>query len=137
MEKTTGKNRDEFGKFVKGQTGNPKGRPVGAGISVVTELKRQLLGTVGVGKDRQTILQLLVKKIIEKAVQDGDTRLIIDIIDRIDGKTQTNLLVDLEQTVNHRHFILEVSETKTLTNETETEKFLDLHAGAIEEKVSQ
>lgn len=75
--------RDEKGRVVSG-TPNPYGRPKGAGISIVTELKRKL-AKCPPGEDKATYLQLLLNKIMEKALEDGDTAMIRDIINRVDG----------------------------------------------------
>lgn len=76
--------------FVKGQSGNPAGRPEGS-ISIVTEIKRQLMEEVIVdAKDgkikRKKKIELLVQRAMKKAIEDGDTKMITDIIDRVDGK---------------------------------------------------
>ena len=78
----TGENRDEYGKFVKGVSGNPNGRPKGS-VSVVEALKRKL-EEVPEGQTK-TYLELLVSRYMKNAIQDGDTQLIRDLINRVDG----------------------------------------------------
>lgn len=70
-------------RFKPGQSGNPNGRPKDA-ISVVTALKRKLLECPE-GMDKKTYLDLLVSKMLAKALKDGDVAMIRDIINRIDG----------------------------------------------------
>lgn len=84
MTDKTEKNRG--GKpFEKGDPRiNREGRPKGAGISIVTELKRRL-SEVPEGK-KSSYLQLLIQQILDKAIQEGDTQMIRDMIDRVDGK---------------------------------------------------
>lgn len=67
----------------KGQSGNPNGRPKGT-LSVV-EAIRSKLKECPEGQNK-TYLELLIARYFKKAIQDGDTRLITDIIDRVDGK---------------------------------------------------
>lgn len=84
MPEQTGAIRNDKGQFKKGVSGNPAGRPEGAGISVVTELKRAL-AEVPEGEKR-TRLKMLVDGILQKAIQEGDGQMQRDLIDRIDGK---------------------------------------------------
>jgi hypothetical protein len=67
----------------KGQSGNPKGRPEGSGISITTEIKRELAKVVP--GQKATYLELLIKRIMKQAVQDGDTQMITKIWNYIDG----------------------------------------------------
>jgi len=93
----TGAIRDEKGKFLKGQSGNPKGKPKGA-ISIVAKLKEKL---EEVPPDQQkTYLELIVDILIEKAIDRKDKDVLRDIIDRIDGKPKqtTDLNVNKEET---------------------------------------
>ena len=72
-------------RWKKGESGNPNGRPKGS-ISVVSALKREL-AKVPEG-EKKTYLELLVKRIMKKGIVDGDTSMIKDIIDRVDGKAK-------------------------------------------------
>ena len=83
----TGSSRDEKGHFLKGVSGNPYGKPKGA-ISVVAKIKEKLL-EIPEGQTtevKRNYLELLVSKYFKQAIIDGDTRLITDLIDRVDGK---------------------------------------------------
>lgn len=74
--------------FEKGQSGNPAGRPKGS-ISVVSELKKKLEEIPKEGNpEKKRYLDMLVIKVIKKALADGDVPMIKDIIDRIDGKAK-------------------------------------------------
>jgi len=66
----------------KGESGNPKGRPKGS-VSIVEALKNKL-EEVPDGQ-KKTYLELLVLRYMKNAVQDGDSRLIRDLINRVDG----------------------------------------------------
>lgn len=75
--------------FKKGVSGNPKGRPPGSGISIVTELKKKLEETPE--GQKATYLQLLINRIMKQAIQDGDSQMIRDIINRIDGMPKQSI----------------------------------------------
>ena len=70
------------GRFLKGQSGNPKGRSIGS-ISIVAILKERLADVPDGGK--HTFADELVAKILHKSLKDGDTHMIRDIINRVDG----------------------------------------------------
>lgn len=85
----TGENwRDGKGKFIEGHPGIG-GRPKGA-FSLVEILKEELQ-KMPEGGNRETFARLLIKRYLKKAISDGDARLIIDAIDRIDGKAKENV----------------------------------------------
>jgi hypothetical protein len=71
------------GRFLPGHTYG-QGRP--KGTLGITQLLREALEEVPEGSDK-TYKELLILKIIHKAIVDGDTRMIIEILDRIDGKS--------------------------------------------------
>ena len=82
-------------QFKPGQSGNPAGRPKGAGISITTAIKRELeKKPAGVGT--ATYLELLVKRIMKKAIQDGDQQTIKQIWNYIDGMPQQNFGMDTD-----------------------------------------
>lgn len=80
---TTGSNRDKTGKFQKGKTGNPNGRPAGTGLSITTEIKRKLR-EVPKGQ-KKTYLQQLIQTIMDKAIKEKDSKTIKQIWNYIDG----------------------------------------------------
>lgn len=90
----SGKNQGKVGRgkppkeyqFKPGQSGNPKGKPLGT-ISVVAALKRKLeeIKKDTSNKAKRTYLELLIETIFEKALSDKDVVMIRDIINRIDG----------------------------------------------------
>ena len=63
--------------WVKGQSGNPNGRPKGT-LSLVSLLKQQLLDNPGEAKE-------IVKAFVEQG-KVGDMRAIEELLNRIDGK---------------------------------------------------
>lgn len=87
-DKTAKKQRKPRGKgrpFKPGQSGNPKGRPVGS-VSITTEIKRRLLQMPKGQKGRKkTYLQILITKILKKAIMDGDSQMIKNIWNYVDG----------------------------------------------------
>ncbi len=78
--------RDDKGRFVSGISGNPKGKPKGT-ISIVARLRRELLKIPpGLPKEeRKTYVELVVKKYFQ-SIFSGSERILIDLVDRIDGK---------------------------------------------------
>ena len=79
----SGKIRNEKGQFIEGVSGNPAGKPKGAGISVVTEIKRKL-EEVPEGS-KSTYLKLFLNRYFKKAIQEGDVQILKDLINRVDG----------------------------------------------------
>lgn len=94
MSEITGEKQDT--KFKKGQSGNPNGRPVGT-ISIVEGIKRKLL-EVEPGTKKQ-YLDLFLSSYFKNAIKDGDTNLMRDLINRVDGmpKQSTDLTSDGEK----------------------------------------
>jgi len=82
--KNTGIIRDKEGKFIKGVSGNPAGKPPGD-ISIVALLKREL-EKCPEDMDKKTYAQLLVKTMLDKSINDRDVAMIKDVVDRVDGK---------------------------------------------------
>jgi hypothetical protein len=78
----SGENRDGQGRYKPGTSGNPEGRPKGS-LSLVAILKEEL-GKIPEG-EKEDYAHLLINKAIDKAVTDGDTSTIRDLINRIDG----------------------------------------------------
>ena len=79
----TGENRNEKGQFKEGVSGNPKGKPRGTGISITTEIKRMLEKCPD--GQKATYLQLLLNRILKKAIQEGDQQMITRIWNYVDG----------------------------------------------------
>ena len=73
----------------KGVSGNPAGKPCGA-ISIVAEIRKRLAMIVN-QKTKKTYIQLVVDKIIKKAVRDEDVKMLCDLVDRVDGKPKQNV----------------------------------------------
>lgn len=79
-----GKNRDEGGKFVKGNTASVgKGRPKGS-VSIPDILRRVLKEEIG-SENKITRLEAILLKVIAKAY-DGDNWAINFVADRLEGK---------------------------------------------------
>lgn len=74
--------------FKKGDPNiNRKGRPIG-GVSIVDAIKRKLEEVEPT--DRKSYLDLIIQKIFQKALEDGDVTMLRDMINRVDGlPTQT------------------------------------------------
>ena len=68
-------------QFKKGQSGNPKGKPVGA-LSMTTKIREFLMEY---GKDGETNADKLKRAMVLRAITKSDV-LAKEILDRIDGK---------------------------------------------------
>jgi len=108
-EKTTKSNLRPAWK--KGQSGNPDGRPVGS-ISVTSMVKRKLQ-EIPEGQ-KKTYLEILVSKILQKAIVDGDQQLIRAIWAYSDGMPRQG--VDI------------VSEEKEILTEGQIDELLKVRA---------
>jgi len=96
-KKKTIKNDDKPWQFKLGNPGGP-GRPEGA-VSVVEAIKRKLNERYPDAnkKTKRTYLDVLIAKIFEKSIQDGDVSMMKDVIDRVDGKPKQPLTGDPDQ----------------------------------------
>ena len=88
MTDKTKENRPDH-LYKPGESGNPKGRPKGAGISITTEIKREL-ERIPEGH-KASYLQLLIKQILKKAILDGDGDMIKQIWNYLDGKPKESI----------------------------------------------
>jgi len=75
--------RNPDGTFIKGTVPNPKGKPKGL-KNFTTKIREALMRIAdGTGK---TYEELLIDRVLIKAIQDGDSRIINQIWDQFDGK---------------------------------------------------
>ena len=72
----------------KGQSGNPNGRP-GGSVSIVEGIKKKLLEIEPINK--KTYLELFLSSYFKNAIKNGDTNLMRDIINRVDGMPKQNV----------------------------------------------
>jgi len=101
IPENTGIIRDEKGRFPKGVSGNPAGKPVGS-LSIIAEIKKQLDEIAEEDPQKRKKLELLVRKIMLKAINDGDTQMIKDIIDRVHGKPPQSIDMNVSSIDNLR-----------------------------------
>lgn len=78
----------EKNKWVKGQSGNPKGRPEGS-VSIVEGIKKKLLEIEP--DNKKTYLELFLSKLFLKAIKEGNEQLMKDMINRVDGMPKQSL----------------------------------------------
>ena len=96
----TGENRDDKGKFLPGESGNPDGRPKGA-LSLTAMLRKALEEIVKSGKgEEKTRAQTLIDMIVEKALTGKDFSTIWNIINRLEGFPRQAIGIGLEEGVN-------------------------------------
>ncbi|MGD0576501.1 MAG: hypothetical protein ABSA74_00285 [Candidatus Staskawiczbacteria bacterium] len=74
--------RDQRGRLLPGFTANPNGRPPGS-ISITAEIKRRL-NEVPEGQQK-SYLEILVGKILKKAIQEEDFQTMKEIWNHTDG----------------------------------------------------
>jgi len=77
--------------FVPGRSGNPAGRPKGS-FSLVEMIKHKLQ-EIPEGKDK-TYAEFFVEQIMKKSVIEGDTSMMKDMINRVDGMPRQNIGLD-------------------------------------------
>ena len=112
---TTGIIRTKEGRFVKGVSGNPKGRPEGS-LSLVSILKKKLNEIAP--NSRKTWAELFVDKMFFAAISDkGDAQLMKDIVNRIDGMPKQNIGIGVDDTIEKIEVeIVKFNDTKTKNN---------------------
>lgn len=92
-------------QFKPGQSGNPKGRPVGArGLSTILRemLEEEIDVNIDGTKQRKQFGDVIIRKLLKKA-NDGDIRAITEIFDRVEGKAKQANEVRGDVTVVIRH----------------------------------
>lgn len=102
--------------FKKGTSGNPKGRPKGS-VSIVSAIKRKIQKYPK--GHRRSYLELIVDKYLHKALIDGDTAVIKDIIDRVDGKAKQSIDLDPNERGGFNITIREYEEKNKSTNKNQ------------------
>ena len=95
--------------FVKGQSGNPNGRPPGT-FSIVAMIKDKLK-EVPEGQ-KETYAELVVKKYLHKALVEGDDKMLRDLVDRIDGKAVQKLIGDMDNPLINPNIAIRFIEPK-------------------------
>ena len=128
MSEETGKSKVEHLKkyqWKKGESGNPDGRPKGS-VSIVDAIKRKLEEELpdASNEEKKTYLDKVVETYLNKAMEDGDTTILKDIIDRTDGKpVQTNVIEGNVDLLNERNQeIVDIYEQISKGNGDDTER---------------
>ena len=100
--------RNEKGQYIKGNTGNPGGRPKNTLTAI---LKEKMIEDVLIGDKWLTTGDLIVDQAIQLAL-DGDMQAIKWIFERVDGRP---IPMRLELVNEHKPFrILDIGFTETL-----------------------
>jgi len=116
VDKTTGKQLGGVtGKgFQPGVSGNPNGRPKGT-ISITTRIKQELQKCA---KDSEkSYLDILIERILYKALQEGDKDMIKAIWSYVDGLPKQDVTIDIV-TPEMKQAAKEEFELHFLENET-------------------
>jgi len=94
-DKTAGEQqRKVIGKpFKKGESGNPEGRPKGKGLSITALVKAEL-DKIPEGGETTNAAQI-VQKILDKAIADGDSKMIEKIWAYIDGTPKDSVEISI------------------------------------------
>jgi hypothetical protein len=92
VEKSAPKQRIIGRPFPKGVSGNPAGKPKGT-FSLLTILKKELqkIPRELKGKERKQYAELLVKKVLHKAIVEGDDATIRLIFNYTEGMPKENI----------------------------------------------
>ncbi len=88
--------RDDGGRWTKGTSGNPAGRPAGSG-SIVTELRRLMQETDGSGENAAAVIAAQLVSL----AKGGDLRAIKECFDRLDGSPRQSVVTMSESFVIH------------------------------------
>ena len=96
-------------QFKKGQVGNPKGRPKGS-LSI-TDAIRSKLGEVADG-EKKTYLELILKRILDKAIKDNDTQTLKLLWNYVDGLPHQSLDVEQKGSLSLKFVIEEMQGRK-------------------------
>ena len=94
-------NEQNLTPWKPGQSGNPKGRPKGSGVT--DRLKALLDQPVKDGAE-MTVAEALAKAAMKAALK-GDHRFFKEILDRTEGKVTDKLEVDGDMRVIHQEFV--------------------------------
>lgn len=96
--------------FKPGESGNPNGRPVGS--KSITTMVREALDEVIKMKDGSEVDMkgLLIKRILDKAIQKGDDRMIQMIWEQLDGRPNQKIDLVAELGDESRNSIAELTE---------------------------
>jgi len=102
-------NPENLTPFKPGQSGNPEGRPKGSrNLSTILKamLEEEVLDDSGVKKPFQDII---IAKLV-KLARDGDLKAIQEIYDRVEGKSQSNIKVEVNEPI--KSFLIEPASNK-------------------------
>ena len=78
---------DEHGKFKPGISPNPGGRPKGVSI---TKMLLETLEQKPEGS-KITYAEAILKKILTKAIAEGNTQVLLELWDKVDGRSKQTL----------------------------------------------
>jgi len=84
--------RDEEGKFVKGTSGNPDGRPT---FSLISILKEELQKCPE-GQDKKTHAFLLIRRMLKEAIENGNDQQIKNILQYVEGMPTQRIEGDID-----------------------------------------
>ena len=90
--------------FKKGESGNPEGRPKGS-LSITGEIKKKLEEIPE--NQKKTYLEILITKILKKAIVDEDQQMIKNIWNYVDGLPKGTL--DIGATDELKDFLLKIN----------------------------
>jgi len=97
----THKGSENLIPFKPGQSGNPKGRPKGSGIT--DKLKALLDSEVILKGEKLTMADAIAQVIINKALK-ADHKFVREILDRTEGKVTDNVKIDGEMKIIQQRF---------------------------------
>jgi len=108
QEKTGGNKpeRDEKGRLLPGNTANPAGRPKGS-LSLVSILKRELeKNAPSTTEEKRTFAEEFVREILKKVFVEKDVRMMIEVMNRVDGMPKRVIDLGFDEEVSELEIIV-------------------------------
>ena len=84
--------RDAKGRFIKGVSGNPKGRPIFSPMTILREELQKIAQ-----EQREEYVRLWIRKYVQEGYSENDGVALRDIFDRIEGKPRQIVSIDNEK----------------------------------------
>lgn len=123
-------------RFKPGQTGNPKGAPRRKWLTKI--LEQELQAKVPGREDGFTFAEALIRRWLQRAIQEADTFTIREILNRLEGRVPVQVQAEHHTTIEQKIPELTLAELKAIAAGRIPEHLLHLYAeDANEEEEAQ